>query len=89
MNWDEIEDALKSHNEFLRKVLDFPPGARAVICNGRVLGPLDNDEKFTYDDFSLLERFSMSAHVDKIHSALKSKTEGEKLHVKKIVASIS
>uniref|UniRef100_A0A1B6BXN7 UDP-glucose:glycoprotein glucosyltransferase n=1 Tax=Clastoptera arizonana TaxID=38151 RepID=A0A1B6BXN7_9HEMI len=71
----EIEENLKIQSNFVQKVLDFPAGARAVICNGRVLGPLSSDEDFTFDDFSLLERFSMSAHIDKIQTALKTKAE--------------
>lgn len=58
-------------------MLGFPAGTCGLVCNGRVLGPLDPDEKFTNDDFSLLERFTMTAHVDKIYTALTKKPDGK------------
>lgn len=45
-------------------------GARAVLCNGRIIGPLDSGEEFTSEDFSLLERFSQSTYGDKLFMKL-------------------
>lgn len=73
---DELDSLLQLHKDFSQKVLGFSAGARGVISNGRVLGPLENDEEFTPDDFSLLERFSLSGHVDKIYGALTKKLDG-------------
>lgn len=41
----------------------------AVICNGRVIGPF-NDEEFTNEDFSLLERFSENTYGLKLYGHL-------------------
>lgn len=72
---DDLNSLLQQHKDYCQKVLGFSAGARAVISNGRVLGPLESDEEFTPDDFSLLERFSLSGHVDKIYGALSKKLD--------------
>lgn len=46
-------------------------GERAVVFNGRVIGPLNDDEEFTNDDFSLLERFSYNTYGHKLFNYLK------------------
>lgn len=45
-------------------------GHRAVIHNGRIIGPFDDEEEFTDDDFSLLERFAHSTYGDKLFKHL-------------------
>jgi UDP-glucose:glycoprotein glucosyltransferase len=55
-------------------VLNVPAGSRAIVTNGRILGPLEQMEKFTLDDFSLLERYSMNSYGDKILQTLKKAT---------------
>lgn len=59
---------------YAQRVLNFKVGKRGVIANGRVLGPLNDDEYFILEDFSLLERFSFATYGEKIKTAL-SKTE--------------
>lgn len=78
--WEGGPGALQMDLELLRvlrfycqSVLAVPAGARAVVANGRVLGPLEDSEDFTVDDFSLLERFSLSTYGDRILQALKAK----------------
>lgn len=61
---------LKMLRVYSQKVLKLKEGQRAVIANGRVLGPLDDDEDFTVEDFTLLERFSSSVYLDGITKAL-------------------
>lgn len=58
------------HHHYVAKALNLETGARAVLCNGRIIGPLDNDEEFTSEDFSLLERFSQSTYGDKLFMKL-------------------
>lgn len=70
---DSIE-LLKVQQLYCRHVLNVPAGARAIVTNGRILGPLEQTEKFTLDDFSLLERFSMNSYGDKILQTLKKTT---------------
>ncbi|KAK9504391.1 hypothetical protein O3M35_010731 [Rhynocoris fuscipes] len=66
----KIDEILRDHATFVKDILLFQPGERGVISNGRVLGPLDNNEHFTLDDFDLLERLSLSTHVDKIYNVI-------------------
>jgi UDP-glucose:glycoprotein glucosyltransferase len=70
---DSIE-VLKVQQLYCRQVLNVPAGGRAVVTNGRILGPLEQTEKFTLDDFSLLERYSMNNYGDKILQTLKKTT---------------
>lgn len=60
------------HQHYVTNALDksLETGARAILCNGRIIGPLDNDEEFTSEDFSLLERFSQSTYGDKLFMKL-------------------
>lgn len=77
VDWEKVSVTLELHQEQGTRVLGFPAGARGIVCNGRVLGPLEADEDFTPDDFALLERFTMSVHVDKIYAALTKKADGK------------
>lgn len=70
---DSIE-TMKVQQLYCRRVLNVPAGGRAVVTNGRILGALEETEKFTMDDFSLLERYSVSSYGDKILQTLKKKT---------------
>ncbi|XP_076685306.1 UDP-glucose-glycoprotein glucosyltransferase isoform X3 [Andrena cerasifolii] len=63
-------DELPLHRHYVKTVLNLEKGSRAIICNGRLIGPLDNDEEFTSDDFSVLERFSQSSYGDKLFKKL-------------------
>nr|CAD7441964.1 unnamed protein product [Timema bartmani] len=72
--WQQFKSdltTLNTHQTYSRAVLNLSPGARAVVTNGRVLGPLDAGERFTTDDFSLLERFNMNNYGDKLLAVLK------------------
>ncbi|XP_067014377.2 UDP-glucose:glycoprotein glucosyltransferase isoform X2 [Anabrus simplex] len=73
---DIDKEMLTIHKLYCRQVLNSAPGGRAVVTNGRVLGPLEPAEKFTVDDFSLLERYSMNSYGDKILKALRGKKKG-------------
>lgn len=64
------DDFLKLHQLYSSKVLKLKPGVRGVISNGRILAPLDAEEKFTVDDFNLLEKYSMNVYGDKIVQTL-------------------
>lgn len=76
-NLNAQELSLKMLRVYSQRVLSLKAGQRAVIANGRVLGPLDDDETFTVEDFSLLERFSRSTYLDKINFALENTSEDE------------
>lgn len=48
-----------------------------MISNGRFIGPFNDNETFTQEDFALLERYSLSSYGDKLLEALKkTKNEG-------------
>ncbi|KAL0109124.1 hypothetical protein PUN28_014311 [Cardiocondyla obscurior] len=61
---------LSLHQHYVKSVLNMDLEARAVLCNGRIIGPLDNNEEFTSEDFSLLERFSQSTYGEKLFMKL-------------------
>lgn len=71
------EAVFQIHSLFTEKVLAFEKGQNGVLVNGKTIGPLDSDETFGSDDFSLLTRFSMSQFgeklVNSIHSFFKTK----------------
>lgn len=76
-NLNAQELSLKMLRVYSQRVLSLKAGQRAVIANGRVLGPLEDDESFTIEDFSLLERFTHSTYLDKIDFALENTSEDE------------
>lgn len=55
---------------YSQRVLNLKASARAIVANGRLLGPLDPEEKFTLEDFALLERFTTATYLEKINQAL-------------------
>ncbi|XP_034947696.1 UDP-glucose:glycoprotein glucosyltransferase [Chelonus insularis] len=73
------EFKLKVYQYYSKLTLNLAPGERAVICNGRVLGPLNDDENFSSKDFALLERFSQSTYGAKL---LKNLNETQGVHMK-------
>lgn len=68
---------LKMLRVYSQRVLKLKEGERAVVANGRVLGPFEEDEVFTEEDFNLLERFSSSSYLEKITKALSKDSEDE------------
>ncbi|XP_011150844.1 UDP-glucose:glycoprotein glucosyltransferase isoform X1 [Harpegnathos saltator] len=61
---------LQLHEHYVKNVLNLELGARAILCNGRIIGSLDDDEEFTNEDFSLLERFSQTTYGAKLFMRL-------------------
>uniref|UniRef100_A0A8C5IB15 UDP-glucose ceramide glucosyltransferase-like 1 n=1 Tax=Gouania willdenowi TaxID=441366 RepID=A0A8C5IB15_GOUWI len=60
-------DFIRSQRLFCRDVLKLGPGQRAVISNGRILGPLEDNEEFTVQDFHLLEKITLTVQLDILH----------------------
>uniref|UniRef100_A0A674KEL9 UDP-glucose ceramide glucosyltransferase-like 1 n=1 Tax=Terrapene triunguis TaxID=2587831 RepID=A0A674KEL9_9SAUR len=58
-------DIIQTHQMFCQEVLKLLPGQMAVVSNGRVLGPLDENEFYT-EDFHLLETITFSTSAEKI-----------------------
>ncbi|XP_068902537.1 UDP-glucose:glycoprotein glucosyltransferase isoform X2 [Tenebrio molitor] len=68
---------LKMLRVYNKRVLNLNAGVRALVANGRLLGPIENDETFTIEDFALLERFSFATYLEKINKALEKGAEDE------------
>uniref|UniRef100_A0A3B4ZG90 UDP-glucose ceramide glucosyltransferase-like 1 n=1 Tax=Stegastes partitus TaxID=144197 RepID=A0A3B4ZG90_9TELE len=64
-------DFIRSQQLFCRDVLKLRPGQRAVISNGRILGPFEEQEEFTVEDFHLLEKITLSGSAEKVKSKVK------------------
>ncbi|XP_027530452.1 UDP-glucose:glycoprotein glucosyltransferase 2 isoform X4 [Neopelma chrysocephalum] len=63
-------DLIKTHQMFCQEVLKLLPGQMAVMSNGRVLGPLDENE-FYAEDFDLIEKITYSTSAEKIKALVK------------------
>ncbi|XP_053354991.1 UDP-glucose:glycoprotein glucosyltransferase 1 isoform X1 [Clarias gariepinus] len=63
-------DFLLSQAAYCRDVLKLSKGQRAVISNGRVIGPLEEGEVFNQDDFLLLESIIMKTSGERIKSKI-------------------
>lgn len=63
---------LKMLRVYCQRVLKFKSGATSVITNGKIFGPLDDNELFTTDDFSLLDKINQQQYISKVKEALKS-----------------
>ncbi|XP_066600905.1 UDP-glucose:glycoprotein glucosyltransferase 1-like [Prorops nasuta] len=61
---------LKVHAHYVKIILNLEKGVRTVICNGRIIGPFEEHEEFTTEDFSLLERFSKNTYGNKLFKHL-------------------
>ncbi|XP_035249636.1 UDP-glucose:glycoprotein glucosyltransferase 2 isoform X2 [Anguilla anguilla] len=62
---------LHSQQLFCRDVLKLKPGQRAVVSNGRILGPFDEEEEFGLEDFHLLEKITLGTSAQKIKAQVK------------------
>uniref|UniRef100_A0A8C5TLI5 UDP-glucose ceramide glucosyltransferase-like 1 n=1 Tax=Malurus cyaneus samueli TaxID=2593467 RepID=A0A8C5TLI5_9PASS len=63
-------DFVLSHAVYCRDVLKLKKGQRAVISNGRIIGPLEDGEMFNQDDFHLLENIILKTSGQKIKSQI-------------------
>lgn len=66
---------LKMLRVYCQRVLRLGVGQRAIVANGRMLGPLDEDEVFIEEDFALFERYSSVQYLDKIVEVLSKETD--------------
>lgn len=67
----ESELHMKMLRVYSQRVLQLKASQAAVISNGKILGPLNENEVFAVDDFALIERLHSFLHGDKIREALK------------------
>uniref|UniRef100_UPI003AAA24A0 UDP-glucose:glycoprotein glucosyltransferase 2 n=1 Tax=Centroberyx gerrardi TaxID=166262 RepID=UPI003AAA24A0 len=64
-------DFIRSQQLFCRDVLKLSPGQRTVVSNGRILGPFEEQEEFTVEDFHLLEKITLSTSAEKVKAKVK------------------
>ncbi|XP_039673480.1 UDP-glucose:glycoprotein glucosyltransferase 2 [Perca fluviatilis] len=64
-------DFIRSQQLFCRDVLKLSPGHQAVISNGRILGPFEEQEEFTVEDFHLLEKITLSSSAEEVKAKVK------------------
>ncbi|XP_018611764.1 UDP-glucose:glycoprotein glucosyltransferase 1 isoform X2 [Scleropages formosus] len=65
-------DFLLSHAAYCQDVLKLKKGQRAIISNGRIIGPLGEGEVFNQDDFLLLESIILKTSGEKIKSKVQN-----------------
>lgn len=75
VNTHELD--LKMLRVYSRRVLKLNAGERALVANGRLIGPFEADESFTTEDFALLERYSSVTYLEKINKALESSSDDD------------
>lgn len=75
----DTELHLKLLRVYAQRVLQLKSGQRAVITNGKVIGPLNEAEVFNEDDFALVERLHAFLHGDKVRKALKKFDDSEEV----------
>ncbi|KAK2109211.1 UDP-glucose:glycoprotein glucosyltransferase 1 [Saguinus oedipus] len=75
-------DFILSHAVYCRDVLKLKKGQRAVISNGRIIGPLKDSELFNQDDFHLLENIILKTSGQKIKSHIQQLRVEEDVHKK-------
>ncbi|XP_056891961.1 UDP-glucose:glycoprotein glucosyltransferase 2 isoform X1 [Takifugu flavidus] len=64
-------DFIRSQQMFCQKVLKLSPGQQAVISNGRILGPFEEQEEFTAEDFRLLEKMTLGGCAEKVKTKVR------------------
>uniref|UniRef100_G1K9V9 UDP-glucose glycoprotein glucosyltransferase 2 n=1 Tax=Anolis carolinensis TaxID=28377 RepID=G1K9V9_ANOCA len=70
-------DIIQAHWIFCQEVLRLLPGQMATISNGRIIGPLYENE-FGAEDFDLLEKVTLSSGAVKIKTLVKEMGVGSK-----------
>ncbi|XP_001377394.4 UDP-glucose:glycoprotein glucosyltransferase 2 isoform X2 [Monodelphis domestica] len=63
-------NVFQTHKLFCQEVLKLLPGDRTIISNGRILGPLGENE-FHVEDFQLLEKITFTNLAKKIKAIIK------------------
>lgn len=83
------DDVFKKHAAYARKVLSLPPGAHAVLANGRMLGTLRPSEKFVQEDLGLLEKYFQSTLGEKITEVLEGEDSLPKGNINDMIMKVA
>ncbi|XP_026726157.1 UDP-glucose:glycoprotein glucosyltransferase [Trichoplusia ni] len=74
---NKYEWVLKASRVLCARSFKLRGGARALVHNARLIGPLHSHERFTLDDLALLERYSNQMYADKLSEVLDSKKKSK------------
>uniref|UniRef100_A0A8C2E455 UDP-glucose glycoprotein glucosyltransferase 1 n=1 Tax=Cyprinus carpio TaxID=7962 RepID=A0A8C2E455_CYPCA len=66
---------LLAHSAYCWDVLKLQKGQRAVISNGRIIGPLEEGEIFNQDDFLLLESIILKTSGERIKAKIQQASD--------------
>uniref|UniRef100_A0A668ANL5 UDP-glucose ceramide glucosyltransferase-like 1 n=1 Tax=Myripristis murdjan TaxID=586833 RepID=A0A668ANL5_9TELE len=81
-------DFIHSQQLFCRDVLKLSRGQRAVVSNGRILGPFEEQEEFIVEDFHLLEKIALSTSAEKVKAKVKQMGMKEELWSSNLVMKV-
>lgn len=63
---------MKMLRVYCQRALNVKAADSAIISNGNVIGPLNDNELFTTDDYGLIERFANHQYADKVRKLLQA-----------------
>ncbi|KAF9225915.1 hypothetical protein BS17DRAFT_777873 [Gyrodon lividus] len=76
----EVTDAeilrVSQTNRLVTRELGLGPGQRAILLNGRLVGPFDSGSDFIAEDFELLEAFEIKQRVGRVMEAIDAVLDG-------------
>ncbi|KAG9313493.1 glycosyltransferase family 24 protein [Chiua virens] len=61
---------LQQASRLIARYLGLQPGQRAILINGRLVGPFDANSEFIAEDFEMLECFEIKQHVGRVADAI-------------------
>uniref|UniRef100_A0A8C2E4V8 UDP-glucose glycoprotein glucosyltransferase 1 n=1 Tax=Cyprinus carpio TaxID=7962 RepID=A0A8C2E4V8_CYPCA len=80
---------LLAHSAYCWDVLKLQKGQRAVISNGRIIGPLEEGEIFNQDDFLLLESIILKTSGERIKAKIQQLGMVEDRYARPILTSLN
>lgn len=69
---DQSLSQIKELRIFCQRIFNLQPAEAALIVNGKVVGPLNNDEILSVDDFGLIKKVTTDFYTNKIKKVIKS-----------------
>ncbi|XP_033104033.1 UDP-glucose:glycoprotein glucosyltransferase 1-like isoform X2 [Anneissia japonica] len=67
----DLSAVFSAYRLFAEKTLSIAGGQAAVVCNGRVFGPLRDDEDLVTEDFQLIEKLVASSSANSVKDKMK------------------
>ncbi|KIJ61523.1 glycosyltransferase family 24 protein [Hydnomerulius pinastri MD-312] len=63
-------------SRLVTRQLGLEPGQRAILINGRLVGPFDSGSEFVAEDFEMLEAFEIKQRVGRVTEAIDAVLDG-------------